>query len=173
MSTIRGACVVLVVAAFLAITALVTQEPQARADGKPDVRKEDRNRVSVFTTPPGFVVERVAGPPLVERPMMAGFDELGRLFVCDSSGFNLLQGTSDVLVKTPPHMIRLLQDTDGDGRFDKSTIFADKMTFPMGALWHDGALYTASAPSLWRLTESEGKGRATQRQEFVRKFDVG
>src|SRR5262249_50686841 len=98
MITIRGACVVLVVAACLAITALVTQESQVKADGKPDVRKEDRNHGPVFTTPPGFVVERVAGPPLVERPMMAGFDEVGRLFVCDSSGFNLLQGTSDVLV---------------------------------------------------------------------------
>src|SRR5262245_50764896 len=86
-----------------------------------------------LTVPPGFVVERVAGPPLVERPMMASFDERGRLFVCDSSGFNLLKGTSEVLVNNPPHLIRLLQDQDGDGRFDNSTIFADKMTFPMGA----------------------------------------
>src|SRR5262245_13630578 len=84
MITIRDACVVLLVAACLAITALVTQELRARADGTSDVRKENQNRVAVFTTPPGFVVERVAGPPLVERPMMAGFDELGRLFVCDS-----------------------------------------------------------------------------------------
>src|SRR5262245_20317389 len=126
-----------------------------------------------LTVPPGFVVERVAGPPLVERPMMAGFDDSGRLFVCDSSGFNLLQGTSEVLVKNPPHMIRLLEDTHGDGRFDKSTVFADKMTFPMGALWHDGALYTASAPSLWRLEDAEGRGKATCRQEFVAKFDFG
>src|SRR6187551_2955622 len=72
-----------------------------------------------LTVPPGFVVERVAGPPLVDWPMMAGFDDRGRLFVCDSSGFNLLSGTSEVLVKNPPHMIRMLEDTDRDGRFDK------------------------------------------------------
>src|SRR4029453_3339744 len=81
-----------------------------------------------FSVPPGFVVELVAGPPLVERPMMAGFDDRGRLFVCDSSGFNLLTGTSEILVKDPPHLIRQLRDLDGDGRFDQSTIFADKMT---------------------------------------------
>ena len=52
-----------------------------------------------FTVPPGFAVERIAGPPLVERPMFAGFDDRGRLFVCDSSGFNLLKGRSDILVK--------------------------------------------------------------------------
>src|SRR5439155_21194915 len=56
-----------------------------------------------FQVPPGFVVERVAGPPLLERPMMASFDDRGRLFVCDSSGFNLLKGSSDILVKDPPH----------------------------------------------------------------------
>lgn len=126
-----------------------------------------------ITVPPGFTVERVAGPPLIDWPMMAGFDDRGRLFVCDSSGFNLLKGTSEVLVKDPPHMIRMLEDTDCDGRFDKSTIFADKMTFPMGALWYDGALYTASAPSLWRLEDVAAQGIATRRQEFVSKFDFG
>ena len=101
-----------------------------------------------FTVPPGFAVERIAGPPLVERPMFAGFDDRGRLLVCDSSGFNLLKGRSDILVKDPPHAIRLLEDRDGDGHFDASALFAAKMTFPMGVLWHEGALYTASAPSL-------------------------
>src|SRR5262245_49754485 len=124
-----------------------------------------------FQVPPGFVAEHVAGPPLIERPMMAGFDERGRLFVCDSSGFNLLKGKSDILLNDPPHAIRLLEDTDGDGRFDKSTLFADKMTFPMGALWHDGALYTASAPILWRLEDTDGDGVADRRQEFVSKFE--
>src|SRR5262245_29279616 len=122
--------------------------------------------------PAGFVVELVAGPPLVERPMMAGFDDRGRLFVCDSSGFNLMEGTSEVLVKNPPHMIRRVEDTDGDGRFDTSMIFAENMTFPMGALWHDGALYTASAPNLWRL-EPSNDGSAVRRSEFVTKFDFG
>lgn len=133
----------------------------------------ETNPAPRLTVPPGFVVERVAGPPLVERPMMAGFDERGRLFVCDSSGFNLLKGTSDVLVNDPPHMIRLLKDTDGDGSFDQSSVFADKMTFPMGALWHDGALYVASPPNVWRLQEGEEPGIAAKRQVFVAKFDFG
>jgi putative membrane-bound dehydrogenase-like protein len=126
----------------------------------------------VLTVPPGFVVERVAGPPLVERPMMAGFDERGRLFVCDSFGFNLTEGTSDVFVKNPRDVIRMLQVTDGDGRFERSTVFADKLTFPMGVLWHEGALYTASAPHLWRLEETD-VGLSERRQQFVSKFEFG
>lgn len=132
-----------------------------------------QRRSPLFEVPAGFVVERVAGPPLVERPMMAGFDDQGRLFVCDSSGFNLLKGSSDILVKDPPHAIRMLEDTDGDGRFDKSTLFADKMTFPMGALWYEGALYTASPPSIWRLTDTDGDGVADRREEFITKVEFG
>ena len=41
---------------------------------------------TVFTVPDGFTVERVAGPPLVDRPITAAFDEQGRLYVADSSG---------------------------------------------------------------------------------------
>ncbi len=123
--------------------------------------------------PEGFTVEKVAGPPLLERPMLAGFDEEGRLFVCVSSGFNLLKGTSDLLVKDPPHSVVRLEDADGDGRFDKSTLFADRMTWPMGALWHDGALYVASAPYLWKLEDADGDGVADRRNVFVGKFDFG
>jgi putative membrane-bound dehydrogenase-like protein len=145
----------------------------AVAEGKSDPESPGPRQPPQFTVPPGFVVERVAGPPLVERPMMAGFDDRGRLLVCDSSGFNLMEGTSEILVKNPPHAIRRLEDVDGDGHFDQSTVFADKMTFPMGILWHDGALYTASAPSLWRLEDTDGDGVADRRQEFVTKFDFG
>src|SRR5687768_15894757 len=64
--------------------------------------------------PDGFVVERVAAWPLVEHPMMAGFDDRGRLFVAESAGFNL---KADQLLKDLPNRVRLLEDTDGDGRF--------------------------------------------------------
>lgn len=117
--------------------------------------------------PPGFVVERVAGPPLVEHPMMAGFDERGRLFIAESAGHNL---PGPQLLKDPPNFIRLLEPADASGRFTKSSIFADKMTFPMGALWHDGSLYTTGAPSIWRLQDTKGTGVADQRQALATGF---
>ena len=118
--------------------------------------------------PKGFVVELAAGPPLVAHPTMAGFDDRGRLYVCDGAGLNLPQ---EELEKQLPHFIRCLEDTDGDGRFDKSTIFADKMTFPEGALWYQGALYVASAPSIWRLEDTDGDGVADRREEIVTGFN--
>jgi putative membrane-bound dehydrogenase-like protein len=120
-----------------------------------------------ITVPEGFVVEKVAGPPLVQRPIMACFDDQGRLYVGDSAGVNL---KFDDLVKTPPHRILRLEDSKRTGVFDRSTVFADKMTFPMGALWHRGSLYVCAPPSVWKLTDTDGDGVADKREEIVTKF---
>ena len=88
-----------------------------------------------FTVPDGFEVELVAGPPLVERPVSASFDDQGRLYITDSSGSN---DKPDKQVADPTHRVRRLEDSDGDGRFDKSVLFADKVMFPQGCLWHAG-----------------------------------
>src|SRR5882762_6382653 len=116
-----------------------------------------------FTVPEGFEVELVASPPLVNRPIEADFDEQGRLYVTDSSGSN--DKTEKQLAERPHRVVRL-EDTDGDGRFDKSTVFADKMMFPEGAMWLDGSLYVAAPPSIWKLTDTDGDGIADQRVEW-------
>ena len=123
--------------------------------------------LAAITVPPGFVVEEVAASPLVERPMLAAFDDAGRLYVCDSAGVNL---RGPELSKNPPHRIRVLEDTDGDGRFDKSTVFADKLVFPQGIVWHDGAVFCSSPPSFWRLEDADGDLVADRREELVTGF---
>src|SRR5687768_9581311 len=117
------------VAATLAFTA-PAGAAEFRIDGK------------TFTVPDGFTVERVAGPDLVPRPIVAAFDERGRLYVADSSGSN--ENVQKQLAEKPHRVVRL-EDADGDGTFEKSTVFAARMMFPEGAMWLDGSLYV-SAP---------------------------
>lgn len=117
--------------------------------------------------PEGFTVELAAEAPLVSHPIMAGFDDAGRLYVADNAGLNL---TADELLEQRPNRIRRLEDTDGDGRFDRATTFADQMTFPQGAAWFRGALFVASPPSIWRLEDTDDDGVADVRQELVGKF---
>ncbi|GAC1465580.1 MAG: c-type cytochrome [Isosphaeraceae bacterium] len=116
-----------------------------------------------FTLPSGFTIEPIAGPPLVDRPIVADFDEQGRLYVADSSGSNDPVQTQ---LARKPHRIVRLEDTDGDGRFDRRTIFADKMMFPEGAMWLDGSLYVSAPPSIWKLTDTDGDGVADRRVEW-------
>ncbi|MEZ6049148.1 MAG: HEAT repeat domain-containing protein [Planctomycetaceae bacterium] len=119
------------------------------------------------SVPEGYTIEVVAEHPLVTYPMMAGFDERGRLFIAENIGVN---DRSEQLLENPQSFIRMIEDTDGDGKFDKSTIFADKLTFPMGALWHRGALYVASPPYIWRLEDTDNDGVADKREQIVSKF---
>lgn len=120
-----------------------------------------------FSVPAGYTIELVAGPPLIHHPTLACFDDQGRLFVADNAGVNL---SAPDLEKELPNTVRMLEDTNGDGRFDKSTLFADKMTYPMGGAWHDGALYVASPPNIWRLEDTTGDGIADRREILVSQF---
>lgn len=120
-----------------------------------------------IVVPEGFTIELVAGHPLVQHPTFAAFDDKGRLFLCENAGVNMSAAELEAAL---PNSIRLLEDTDGDGRFDRSTVFADKMTFPMGAVWRDGALYVSSPPYIWRLEDTDGDGVADRRDQLVGKF---
>ena len=120
-----------------------------------------------FRLPPGFIVQKVAGPPLVRYPLFAAFDDRGRLYVAEGTGTNL--PGAELREKKLGRVLRL-EDANGDGTFDKSTVFADGLVFPQGVLWHDGAVYVASHPSLWRLDDPGGNGVATRQVELVSGF---
>jgi putative membrane-bound dehydrogenase-like protein len=113
--------------------------------------------------PDGYTIEKVAGTPLVDRPIVADFDEQGRLYIADSSGSN---DPVQEQLKAPTHRVVRLEDTDGDGAYDKSVVFADKMMFPEGALWYEGALYVAAPPSIWKLEDTDDDGVADKRTEW-------
>ncbi len=118
--------------------------------------------------PEGYALELAAASPLVTHPIMGCLDDRGRLFVGDAVGVNWNKAQ---LEKAPPNRVLMLEDTDGDGIYDKSSVFADKMTFPQGACWLNGSLYVGSPPSLWKLTDTDNDGVADKREEIVTGFD--
>ncbi len=116
-----------------------------------------------FTLPLGFEIELAASADLVPRPITADFDGEGRLYVGDYA-----DTTEDVVaqLKHPPHRIVRLESTRGDGRFDKSRVFADRVPFPEGTMWLEGSLYVAAPPSIWKFTDAAGRGQADARSEW-------
>jgi putative membrane-bound dehydrogenase-like protein len=148
------------VAMFLLLAGSVLAiEPPAR---KPNTVELNGH---VFTLPDGFTIELAGGTPLVNRPISATFDEQGHLYVTDSSGTN---DKVQVQLEQKPHRVLKLTDTKGSGKFDKSTVFVDKLMFPEGAMWLDGSLYVAAPPSIWKLTDTTGNGIADKREEWFK-----
>jgi putative heme-binding domain-containing protein len=114
-----------------------------------------------FTLMDGWSIELVAAPPLVERPVCVDFDETGALYVFDSSGSN---DRPQVQQETKPNRLLKLVDTDGDGKFDKQTVFATGLSYSQGATWLDGSLYVASPPEILKFTDEDGDGQAEKRE---------
>ena len=119
-----------------------------------------------FTLPDGFTVEVVAGPPLVDRPITASFDERGRLYVAESSGSN---DPVKVQLEQKPHRILRLEDADGDGSFDRRTVFADRMMFPEGTMWLDGSLYVSAPPADLEADRHRRRRRRRRARRLVRR----
>jgi putative membrane-bound dehydrogenase-like protein len=119
--------------------------------------------------PEGFVVEVAAGPELSAYPMFMEFDPEGRMYIAESSGKDL---SGKEMVAEPGCSILMLEDVDHDGVFDKRTVFADKLSLPMGVLWHEGSVYTASPPDFIRLKDTDGDGVADEREVILTGWNV-
>ena len=109
----------------------------------------------------GYSVELAVDSSLVGRPIAVARDERGRLYVTDSGG---MSERAEKQLELKPHNIRRVEDTNGDGVYDKSVLFADKMMFPEGCLWFEGSLYVAAPPEIWKLTDTDDNGTADKRE---------
>lgn len=108
--------------------------------------------ISTFEIAPGFQIELIASEPLISDPVDMEIDEYGRLYIVEMPGYPLdISGSGK---------IKMLSDTNGDGKMDKSVTFADSLILPTGILrWKNGILVT-DAPNVYYLEDSDGDGKA-------------
>jgi putative membrane-bound dehydrogenase-like protein len=119
--------------------------------------------LETFRIEPGFRLELVAHEPMVVDPVQIAFDERGRLYVVEMRWYQS-ETRSDLMFDERIGRIRLIEDTDGDGRFDRSTIFADRLRYPSAVFPYDGGVFVGVEPDILYMKDTSGDGLADVRQ---------
>ncbi len=128
-----------------------------------------------FRIVPGFAIELVAAEPLVIDPVAMAFDEDGRMWVVEMRDYPFSSDRDNMTFSPeassePPGQIRILEDVDGDGRADRSRVFAGGLHWPTGiAMWKGGA-FVAAAPDVLYLKDEDGDGAADLRRVVLTGF---
>lgn len=119
------------------------------------------DELSTLRVPPGYTVELVCAEPLVVDPVVATFDELGRLWVCEMRGY--MPNADGENEHEPVGCIAVLEDEDGDGTFEKRTDFLDDLVLPRAVLPTRGGALVIAPPDLLFCEDTDGDGRADER----------
>ncbi|MPZ17846.1 MAG: c-type cytochrome [Luteitalea sp.] len=154
------------------------QEESLTVESVPPTEPSDAP--ATFRTVDGFRMVPLAVEPLVYDPVALIYDENGRGYVAEMRDYpytnrGTAQSWEEQTNQDPIGRIRLLEDEDGDGAFDRSHVFADRISWPTGlALWK-GGLFVAATPDIWYLKDTDNDGKADIRQKVYtgfRKYNI-
>lgn len=175
-SRLVSPCAVLAVAALCSLgnfkstpVAAAQEKPQKEViphaqDKPPGPALSPEEAIAKMKVPEGFTVELVAAEPDVVNPVAMTIDERGRFWITESFEY-------------PRHSagkgrdrVKILEDTDADGKADKVTIFADDLNIPSGIAVGHGGVWVANAPDILFMQDTDGDGKADKREVVVTGF---
>ncbi|HXT57292.1 MAG TPA: PVC-type heme-binding CxxCH protein, partial [Pirellulales bacterium] len=156
------------VAALSIIWLLLCAATAPAAEGETETRSAAAGLASMKPRP-GFSVELVAAEPLVMDPVAFAWGADGKLWVVEMADYPRgIDGQGKFGGR-----VRCLEDADGDGRYDKSTLFLDGLGYPNGVMpWRKGVLVTC-APEIFYAEDTDGDGRADVRRTLYKGFAEG
>ena len=142
---------ILIAALLLSCPAVVMGQraPFPIPDPDPEVERKS------FLVADGFEVNLFAADPLLAKPIQMNFDPKGRLWVASSEVYPQIQPG-----QTANDKVLVLEDADGDGKAEKTTVFADGLLIPTGVAPGDGGAYVANSTELLHMKDTDGDGKA-------------
>ncbi len=141
------------------LTTLAQRDLKNIPDPDPELERKS------FIVADGFEVQLFAADPRIAKPIQMNFDSQGRLWVASSGVYPHIKPGQKATDK-----ILILEDTNRDGRADKTTVFADGLLIPTGVLPGDGGVYVANSTELVHFSDTNGDGKSDQRRVVLAGF---
>jgi len=139
--------------------------PAAGAERPATAPRSPRDSMAAFVlADAALTIELVAAEPEVTSPVAIAWDEDGRLYVAEMIDYPIAPAAG---------RIRRLEDRDGDGRYERATVFADGLPFPTGVMPCFGGVLVTAAPNIWFFRDRDGDGRADERHVVLTGFGEG
>jgi putative heme-binding domain-containing protein len=150
----------LVLASLILLPSLSWAQANAKIpDPDPEIERK------TFKVADGFEVNLFAGDPLLAKPIQMNFDSRGRLWIASSEIYPHIEPG-----KKANDKIIILEDTDNDGKADKTTVFADGLLIPTGIEPGDGGAYVANSTELLHMSASKEGGKADKTRVVLSGF---
>ena len=164
----RASFIPFLAAAFLSSwPAAFAAEPVPGSDELPRVPPTSAPQaVAKFELKDGYEIQLVAAEPLVADPIAVVFDESNRAFVIEMHGYP--EKRADDLGR-----VKLLEDTDADGVFDRHSVFVEGLSWPSAIFPWDGGVFVGAVPDLWYFKDTDGDGKADLKKKLFTGFIAG
>ena len=135
-----------------------------RQDRLPNRPYSPAEAIEAMTVPAGFAVELVASEPEIVNPIAMTFDDRGRIWITESLEYPRKEAGRG------RDRVKVLEDTDGDGRADRFTVFADGLNIPTGIAVGQGGVWVLNAPDLLFVQDTDGDDRGDRTEVVLTGF---
>jgi len=159
MKKLSDCIYVLLVLLLLVTSAYAQRDLKDVPDPDPELERKS------FIVADGFEVNLFAADPKMAKPIHMNFDAKGRLWIASSEVYPHIKPG-----QKPTDKILVLEDADGDGKSDKTTVFAEGLLIPTGVVPGDDGCYVANSTELIHLYDSDDDGKADQRRVVLSGF---
>ena len=139
--------------------------PERKPQTESQYAKFSKQPTPEFTISDDFEITLWAENPQLNKPIQVNFDPQGRLWVASSEAYPMIEVGQEA-----PDKILVLEDTNGDGKADKSTVFADGLLIPTGIEPGNGGCYVAQSTDLLFLEDTDGDGKADKKTRVLSGF---
>ncbi len=123
--------------------------------------------MKLIQVPAGFEIKLFAAEPDITNPIAMSWDEKGRLWVIESVDYPNTFIETDGAAND---RIKICEDTNGDGKADKFTVFADSLNIPTSMVFANGGIIVSMAPNFVFMKDTNGDDKADIRQNIITGF---